>query len=264
MNPRDTHGTDPFEHHAGAYVLGALPEHEAGEFSAHLQHCPACARSVAELAHLPALLDRVSPADVRRLRQGPEDDDAAAAAEGLEPPPTLLPTLLNRAGVARPRRRWGSVAALVAAAAAGVLVLAAVEAVEARMDADDQARRPTATAPASTPSPSPGVEPLVLRPVGRQPLTAAVRMEQVAWGTKIELTCAYSSTRTQYPSGTAYALVVSDGFGHDQQVATWKPIAGKTLKVPAATSLSRPVISRVEVRGSDGTVLLTASPSALG
>jgi hypothetical protein len=101
---------------------------------------------------------------------------------------------------------------------------------------------------------------VVLRPVGRQPVTAAVRMEEVGWGTKIELTCAYAGTGSQYPPGTAYSLVVADGLGHQQQVATWKAIAGRTLTVPAATSLTPPGISRVEVRGSDGQVLLTAAP----
>jgi hypothetical protein len=253
------HGADPFEHYAGAYVLGALPERDATEFTAHLEMCPACALSVAEVAHLPALLDRVPPADVRRLARKGEDDDPATFHGDLGPPPTLLPALLSRAGVARRQRRWRSVAALAAAAAAGVAVLAGLQAMEARIDRSPQAQRPAATAPAATPSKRP-VTSVVLRPVGRQPVTAAVRMEEVGWGTKIELTCAYAGKGSQYPADTAYSLVLADGSGHWQQVATWKAIAGRTLTVPAATSLTPPVISRVEVRRSDGQVLLTASP----
>ena len=52
MRTEETHGTDPFEHHAGAYVLGALTERDAADFSAHLQVCPACSRSVAELEQI--------------------------------------------------------------------------------------------------------------------------------------------------------------------------------------------------------------------
>jgi len=258
VSAREGHGADPFEHCAGAYVLGALPERDAAEFAAHLERCPACAQAVAEVAHLPALLDRVPASDVRRLTRKGEDGDPAAVHGDLEPPPTLLPALLYRAGVARRRRRWRSVGALAAAAAAGVVVLAGVEALEARNGLTPQAQGPTATAPASTSSTRP-VTSVVLRPVGRQPVTAALRMEQVAWGTKMELTCAYSGKGGQYPSSTAYSLVVADGFGHWQQVATWKAVAGRTLTVPAATSLIPPVISRVEVRRLDGQVLLTAS-----
>ena len=260
MSAGEGRGADPFEHYAGAYVLGALPEREAADFAAHLERCPACARSVAEVAHLPALLDRVPPADVRRLVHGRDDEDVAAAADDLEPPPTLLPTLLSRAGVSRPRRRWRSAAALVAAAAAGVLVLAAIEAVEARMDPPPQAQRPAATAPPTATPSSPDITSVVLRPVGRQVMTAAVRLEAVAWGTKIELICAYPKTSTQYPAGTAYSLVVMDGFGNRQQVATWSGVAGRTLTLPAATSLKEPIISRVELRRSDGQVLLAGSP----
>jgi Putative zinc-finger len=253
------HGDDPFEPYAGAYVLGALPERDAADFALHLEGCPACARSVAEVAHLPALLDRVPAADVRRLARKGTDDDPVAFQDDLGPPPTLLPALLSRAGVAGRQRRWRSVAALAAAAAAGVVVLAGLQAMEDRFDGSPQAQRPAQTAPATTPSTRPATS-VVLRPVGSQPVTAAVRMEEVGWGTKIELTCAYAGKGSQYPAGTAYSLVVADGFGHRQQVATWKAIAGRTLTVPAATSLTPPGIRRVEVRGSDGQVLLTASP----
>jgi hypothetical protein len=91
-------------------------------------------------------------------------------------------------------------------------------------------------------------------------MTAAVRLERVAWGTKIELICAYPKTTSQYPAGTAFSLVVTDAFGNRQQVATWSAVAGRTLTVPAATSLKEPILSRVELRQSDGQVLLAGSP----
>src|SRR5206468_12637442 len=102
--------------------------------------------------------------------------------------------------------------------------------------------------------------PVVLRPVGQQPITAAVRMESVAWGTKIELTCAYAEAPGLYRTGSGFALVVSDAAGQHQQVATWRAVAGRTLTVPAATSLRRPGIARVDVVRSDGQVVLSAAP----
>jgi hypothetical protein len=92
-------------------------------------------------------------------------------------------------------------------------------------------------------------------------MTAAVRLETVTWGTKIELICAYPKASPQYPAGTAYSLVVTDGFGNRQQIATWSGVAGRTLTVPAATSLKDSMLSRVELRRTDdGKVLLAGSP----
>jgi len=253
--------TDPFEHHAGAYVLGALSEQDTADFSVHLERCPACARAVADLAHLPALLDRVPAEQVRRLAARREHDDPSAPEDDLEPPSSLLPELLQRAGevtedAQRRRRRWRVGTGLAVAAAAAAVVVVAVTVQERTGGPTPQAQqttRPTATATATA-------APVVLRPVGRQPITAAVRMESVAWGTRMELTCAYATATGPYQPGSGFALVVSDRAGNHQQVATWRAVAGRTLRVPAATSLRRDGISRVEVLRADGQVVLSAAP----
>lgn len=259
MNPGERYGTtDPFEHHAGAYVLGALPENDAADFAVHMERCPSCARAVADLAHLPALLDRVPSEQVRRLATRREHDDPASSEEDLEPPPSLLPELLQRAGEVtqgekRRRRRWRVTTGLAVAAAALVVAVVAVEESGERENRPTPQAQPTAT---STTGPAP----VVLRPVGQQPITAAVRMESVAWGTKIELTCAYAEATGAYRPGTGFALVLSDTTGKHQQVATWRAVAGRTLTVPAATWLRRPGIARVEVVRADGQVVLSAAP----
>ena len=271
MRTEETHGTDPFEHHAGAYVLGALTERDAADFSAHLQVCPACSRSVAELEHLPALLDRVPAADVLRLTDDWVDHDPSAPVGDLEPPPSLLPDLLTRAGVVSRPRRWRVAAAVAAVAlAASVAGAVVVEVVDRTFMPTPQARRPAVSGPAtigpaptasaSTPSTTSAttVTPVVLRPVGAQAVTAAVRLESVAWGTKIELTCKYATTSAQYPPNSAFALTVTDPFGNRQQVATWKAVGSKTLTIPAASSFRTSGISRVDVRLTDGKLLLTA------
>jgi putative zinc finger protein len=260
-----THGSDPFEHHGGAYVLGALSEREAAEFSAHLDTCAACARSVAEIAHLPALLDRLPAADVARLAEHLPGEDPSVPAGDLEPPPTLLPDLLTRAGVVARPRRWRLAAAVTAVAVAASVAGGLVVEVGSRVLAP-RARPPAAAAPSSpgtsaATSPATGqqsgesVRPVVLRPVGDQPVTAAVRLQPVAWGTRIELTCAYGTTAARYPPGSSFSLTVTDPFGNRQQVATWVPLTSRTLTIPAATSLRRSGISQVDVRMSDQVVL---------
>jgi hypothetical protein len=215
---------------------------------------------VAELAHLPAMLDRLPAADVARLADDWAGDDVSAAAGEPGPPPSLLPDLLTRAGVVSRRRRWPLAAGLAAAAAAAVVAGALAVQLLGGPDGPPAAQRPPATpsAPASSATTAPA--PVVLRPIGTQAVTAAVRLESVAWGTKIELTCAYATEDEQYPDGTPFALVVADPFGRSQQVATWNSVKnGRTLTVPAATSLRQPGITRVEVR-SGGRVVLTAAP----
>ncbi len=57
-------GCDAYGDLLGGYVLGALDAEEVEAVRRHLETCPACAREHAALADLPALLDRVEPADV--------------------------------------------------------------------------------------------------------------------------------------------------------------------------------------------------------
>ena len=97
-----------------------------------------------------------------------------------------------------------------------------------------------------------------MRPVGTQAVTAALRLEPVPWGTRIVLTCEYATASSQYPPNSSFSLFVTDPFGNRQQVATWRPVSNKTLTIPAATSLRRTGISRVDVSLTDGKVLLTA------
>ncbi|GII79673.1 hypothetical protein Sru01_46550 [Sphaerisporangium rufum] len=55
----------------GAHVLGALPAEEAVLLEAHLATCPECRAELAELSGLPALLGRVSEADIEQVTSPP-------------------------------------------------------------------------------------------------------------------------------------------------------------------------------------------------
>ena len=50
---------DPFIQDDAAYVMGALNAEDRRAFEAHLEECPRCAQSVAELSGLTDLLDKV-------------------------------------------------------------------------------------------------------------------------------------------------------------------------------------------------------------
>ncbi len=94
----------------GAYVLGALEPDERRRVDEHLRRCPACAAELAEFSGLPALLDRVDPADL-----GPP---------GVTPSPDLFARM---SAAAAPRARLRSRTwALVAAAVLAVLGIGGV------------------------------------------------------------------------------------------------------------------------------------------
>jgi anti-sigma-K factor RskA len=103
----------------GGYVLGALDPAEEAAMRRHLEECEDCRREYEALAGIPALLDRVVPADV----------------PPPEPSPALEEAVLDRVAsersraVRRPRFAWppklafaGALAAVVVAVAVALLV----------------------------------------------------------------------------------------------------------------------------------------------
>jgi hypothetical protein len=89
------------------------------------------------------------------------------------------------------------------------------------------------------------------------PLHASARMLDVAWGTKIELTCTYDHAAPYSVDPPTYQLVVVDHAGRTQQVATWSAVPGKVSHVTAATAWKRSDIASVEVRTPTGQPVLT-------
>lgn len=137
---------------AAAYVLGALSRDERAAFEEHLDGCADCRRTVRELAGVPGLLSRVSPADL------------------ADPPPTpdtLLPRLLREVHQRNRRRRWA--VAVAAAAAVAAAVFSTVQ---------------------LTGEPQPG--PLVaMHEVYDAPISARVSVTPEAGGSKLWMTCHY-------------------------------------------------------------------------
>ncbi|MGH3200857.1 MAG: zf-HC2 domain-containing protein [Streptosporangiaceae bacterium] len=102
----------------GVYVLGAIDPAERGLVDAHLLTCRECRDELAGLAGLPALLARVNPDEISRIRA----DDTVRPAASDDPPEELLGTVLGLAEARRRRNRWRylSAAAAVAAIAGGL------------------------------------------------------------------------------------------------------------------------------------------------
>lgn len=228
--------TDEFALNDAAYVLGALSPAERREFETHLRVCAACASSVGDLAGLPGLMSKVS---VEQL-----------TAEAEAPPETLLPSLARAVRRERGRR---SLAVGAAAAAAAFLIAGGAAALTGP---DSPARPPVASKPASTATTPSGTANLALTAVVPSPVTASARLVDMAWGTRIDLTCSYNANGSYPAGGSAYALVVIDRSGAAQQVATWKALPDRELTVMGATSLARRDIAAVEIRTTSGRAIL--------
>jgi hypothetical protein len=220
----------------GSYVLGSLSPAERQEYEKHLATCKDCARSVRELAGLPGLLARVDPVV-------------------LEPPPamepvpeTLLPSLVRQVQRSRRRRLYASVGlAAAAAVAVGVVVVQGV----------GNENPPAATPPVPSPSATTpaGQE---MRALHHAPVTATLAFTSVKWGTKLDLTCSYKPTRSEYqlPRSVTYGLFVLNRDGSAEQVGTWRALDGRTMRLTAGTAASRKDIESVEVRTTDGRPVL--------
>ena len=225
--------TDEFALYDAAYVLGALSPADRRDFENHLQSCPVCASSVSELAGLPGLMSRVS---IEQLTAEPEPV-----------PETLLPSLAREVRRERRQRRL-----VVGSAAAAAACLIAVGGVAIRRP-DSPARPPvTASAPSGTAN-------LAFTAVVPSPVTASARLVDMAWGTRIDLTCAYRAQGTSPASGLPYAMVVIDRNGTAEQVATWRALPNRELTVMGATSRARQDIASVEIRTMNGLTILRLS-----
>jgi hypothetical protein len=227
-----------FAQQDGSYVLGALSPSERQDFEQHLYGCPDCSQSVRELAGLPGLLARI------------EEDVLVSPPIGEPLPETLLPALVHE--VRRTQRRRVFVAAGLAAAAAVAVVMGSL-AVTGAFDTDPP--------PAASPPPRSGTATVpageAMFPVGHVAVRANVAFTSVLWGTRLDLTCSYSGGG-EYgtPPAQNYAMFVRTGEGQLEQVATWRGLPGRTMRLAAATATSRQDIRSVEVRTTGGKTVL--------
>jgi hypothetical protein len=206
---------------AAAYVLGALPASERSEFEAHLASCEDCRQTVAELAGIPGLLSRVSPADL---------------ADPVPVPDTLVPRLLRE--VRRSGRRRRLVVGMLSAAAV-LLAVAGTAVVVDQTSNNDGAQMTAMTA------------------VVQSPVTASASLVAHSWGTEITMTCRYDDESNW---SLPYDLVAVDDTGTSYKVATWAVGPGKTASVSGSVPVQRSHIDRLEIRLTSGKALLRLEP----
>jgi hypothetical protein len=97
-----------------------------------------------------------------------------------------------------------------------------------------------------------------MSPVAPSDVQARVALVGVAWGTRVEVTCSYDEAGeyAASPPDAAYVLVVRDRAGQTEQVAHWRGLPGRTMRVNGASAFSVSDIASVELQAADGTPLL--------
>jgi predicted anti-sigma-YlaC factor YlaD len=184
----------------GVYVLGAIDPGERGLVDAHLVTCRDCRDELAGLAGLPALLARVNPDEISRIRA---DDTVRPASD--DPPEELLGTVLGLAEARRRRNRWRylSAAAAVAAIAGGLFA------------GLSSATSTTVTKTVAVPAGLTGSWETVTGTNAATGVTSTVAYSQQLWGN------AFQVLVDHIPIGTTCQLLVVHPDGTRTVVAAW-------------------------------------------
>jgi len=207
---------------SAAYVLGALSASERAEFETHLAECADCRQSVAELAGIPGLLSRISPADL---------------AEEPPVPDTLVPRLVRAVRRTGRRRRL---------AVGGLAAAAAVLAVGGTLIAVD-----------GTGGSSSGPPPQAMVAVVQSPVRATAALVGHKWGTEVTMTCTYEDNT---PWSRPYTLVAVDDDGTEHEIAQWSVGPSHEATVRGSVPVQPDHIDRLEIRTTSGVPLLRLSP----
>lgn len=252
----------PRTEEAGSYLLGSLDPTERADYAAHLAHCPYCLREVGQLAGLPGLLARspgpprgVQPPPPPEARSAPpppagtptqgsastaaSPDSTASAAASAGGEPTALVSALREIHRQRTRRRTLVAAALVLVALVGVGGTAAAAGV---------LRQPTTGVVAAPQLPVPMVS------TGNDGATAAVAINQKAWGTEVVMRC-------RYPGGNGYeppvfSLVAKTTDGSNIELARWTAVPNRDIVLATATDRTPQQLTTLEIQDSAGNVVL--------
>jgi hypothetical protein len=225
------------EHDDGAYVLGALSPAERAAYERHLATCSFCREAVAEIAVLPGLLGRLTPADFERLLQ-PDQPPA-------RPTRNLTPDLVNAAQQTRRReRKRVRVRVLSTAAAAACLALVIGVGMVFLMGRDNV---PVPVAQSPTVS--------MTQVSNQEPVTAQINLDGTPGGTKINLVCFYYKKDADLKPST-FRLMAYGPDEEQEQVGSWTASPGKEFSMQAVTHFGAGSLSRLVLMRNDGLTLL--------
>ena len=226
----------------GVYVLGAIDPAERALVDAHLATCRDCRDELAGLAGLPALLARVNPDEVSRIRV----DDTVRTSPDERPPAELLGTVLDLAAARRRRNRWRFAAAAAAVVAIAGGLFGGLSSATSGTRTVVAEQYPTGTGgweTAQTTSKITGTD-------------ATIRYAPEHWGDAFEVLV------DGIPAGTTCQLWVVRTDGTRTQVAAWTVSGDDEGRVwyPGSAAVTSAAISSFQITAGQR-VLLTAMPT---
>lgn len=227
----------------GALVLGALDPVERRQVEIHVSSCPDCRESLAELAPLPGLLNRIT---------------ATQAAVGLSPAPvTLLDAALARSSSARRARRQIRMVLTAAAAAAVAAVIAVGATVMVRGVGEGP---PTAQSSTVTTPPSGSGSGLVGSSALWDGVSAGGQVHAAVVVTAQQPGARLALTLSGVLSGQRCDLVVESASGAREVTASWQATYGGMASVTGSTAIPPSQISRMLVTTPGGQNLVELRP----
>ncbi len=227
----------------GVYVLGAIDPAERALVDAHLVTCRDCRDELAGLAGLPALLARVNPDEISRIRA--DDTVRAGTYAGADdrPPGELIGTVLDLAEARRRRTRWRFLAAAAAVVAIAGGLFGGLSSVTTTRTV------PIPVSPAGTHWDTVEATSSVTG------ASASVAYSHELWGDAFEVLVDH------IPVGTTCQLLVVHPNGTRTQVASWTTAKdeGNVWYSGSMAATAQP-ISKFQIT-ADHKVLLTAMPT---
>ncbi len=206
---------DPFHDWDAAYVLGLLGPDDRRAFEQHLTTCASCSAAVAELAGMPGILATLSK------------EEAVALLEPIDEPAS--DGLVTRLAVAARQRRRRVRLAIAGAGVAAALGLGIGGYVVGSAD------EPSSGQFVAMSEVQPGI------------MTASLRVEKKAWGTKLDWNCHYLATGG-YGASRVYELVITDTSGRETVAATWVATSPKAASLSTTSAVPKDQIRRVDIR----------------
>jgi anti-sigma-K factor RskA len=225
----------------GVYVLGAIDPAERALVDAHLATCRDCRDELAGLAGLPALLARVNPDEISRIRV----DDTVRTSPDERPPAELLGTVLDLAAARRRRNRWRFAAAAAAVVAIAGGLFGGLRSATSTTRTVVAEQYPTGTAAWETAQTTSNIT----------GTSATIRYAGERWGSAFEVLV------KGIPAGTTCELWVTQTDGTRTEVAAWT-VSDDEGRVwyPGSTSLSSAAIASFQITAGHQ-VLLAATPT---
>lgn len=226
------------EHDDGAYVLGALSPAERAAYERHLATCSFCREAVADIAVLPGLLGRLSPADLDKLL-APEPPPARTRRTSM---PELVMAAQSTRREERRRVRWRVLGSALAAACLALVVGIGTVFWMGR------GANPDATVVGPT---------VAMTPANAQvPVSAQVNLTGAAGGTKINLVCFYNRANAE-SEPYRIRLMAYGPDSESEQLGSWTAAPGKEFKMSGVTHFTSGTLVRLALVRNDDRTLLT-------